>query len=537
MAWWRPTVLLAGWPLSAALGCSSIAGLDGLTTDRPDSSSTGGAGGHSGGAGGAPGGSAGGVVGGVGGAGGGGGSGGVELPDEVLCANALPQDTGEWEWMRGAAWDHDDGVVVVGGIRGSFESFGIETPVDEDRQILVARLDASCQPTYVKLWGGTGFDIGHGVAIDSFGNAVVTGEYRGSATFDTSTLPAAGDGAELFVAKISPAGQLLWVRGFGGVDADSGKRVAVGNDGSIVVTGGFKGTLTIGDTMMTSVIDPLKPNPWDPFVVKLDASGNVQWATSFEGEGWQQIDSVAIDPSGVVVVGGGMEHTLTVGSTVLTAKERSDAFVALLDAGGTPIWARSMGGEPNIDKWDHAAENVRNVGFAPNGEIVALIKHRQPIDLGMAGMLQGADSPANARITLHPATGDSLTAMTLGEADGGQMRVSGIETPSSMTSARLVAQPIPMTAEVPISRGTHELTVSLHGSGGEVTSEVSFPLGGYFGWPSRWIGAHPWVRIPAAVRSETGDIFVMLTSAPASGLAEPFLQGRRTGAFFARIRP
>jgi len=516
--------------LALPIGCNSIAGLDALTLDRAPSGA-GGSGGSSGGSGGAQGGSGGDDVGG----GGQGGAGGGTLPAGVLCATALPVDMGDAEWMRAAAWDHDDGVVVVGQVRGTFETLGIETEPD-DTQAFVARFDANCEPTYVKLWGGAQVDIAEGVAIDLQGNAVVTGQYRGDAVFDTNTLPS-GSGAELFVAKIAPDGQLLWVRGFAGNDVDRGKSVAVGSDGSIVVTGTFKGTLTMGGTTLTAVVvDPPLPNPSDPFVAKLDSSGNVKWATSFGGPGWQHIDDVAIDPSGVIAVGGALENSLTIGATTLVAKEQSDAYLALLDAGGTPVWARSIGAEPFVDDWDYAAESMRSVEFAPDGKIVGLLRFSGSLDLGAAGMLASGPLKANARVAFQQATGEALTAMMLPSPDSERLRVSGIASPSTMVSARFVVDPFEALGPYAPFIGGRQLAIARHGASAEIVDEVQFPLANFSGPAHRWIGADRQLRIPAALENGAGDIFVMLTNAPYVGFTDPFLKGRN-GAFMARVRP
>jgi hypothetical protein len=53
--------------------------------------------------------------------------------------------------------------------------------------------------------GGSSTDIGYGVAVDSSGNAYITGYFRGSASFGPFTLTSAGS-ADVFVAKLSENG-------------------------------------------------------------------------------------------------------------------------------------------------------------------------------------------------------------------------------------------------------------------------------------------------------------------------------------------
>jgi len=511
--------------LTLPVGCNSIAGLDALTLDRaPPTSSAGGAGGAAGGSGGA--------LGGGGDANGGlgqGGAGGGTSPDGFLCATALPVDMGEGEWMRDAASDLEGGVVVVGQVKGTFEAMGIETAPADGQQAFIARLDSDCQPTYVKLWGGAADDLTEAVAIDSLGNAVVIGRFVGPASFDTNTLPTTGSGEDVFVAKIAPDGQLLWVRGSSDGTDDRGRRLAVGSDGSIVITGDFAGTFTMGNESVTAATGR------DLFVAKLDSSGNTQWVTAFDSSGWQQADAMAIDPSGVIVIGGKFTNTASFGATTLVAQEQSDAFLALLDASGNPVWATGLGAEPFIDDWDHAAESIREVDFAPNGELVGLLKFAGALNLGGAGMLTSGPRKANARVTFHPATGVALSATMLPSPDSEQLRPSGIASPSSMVTARFVLEPFGALGPFAPFVGGRQLAIARHGAGTEIVEEVRFPLESFTSAPNLWVGAEPWLRVPGVAQNDAGDIFVVMTSAPSAGITEPFLKGRY-GAFMMRLR-
>jgi hypothetical protein len=81
----------------------------------------------------------------------------------------------------------------------------------------VARYNPNGQLIWALRAGGTAGDIGLGLAVEDNGNAVVTGNFSGQATFAdidspaAATLTSAGriDG---FVTKYDPQGQLIWAR-------------------------------------------------------------------------------------------------------------------------------------------------------------------------------------------------------------------------------------------------------------------------------------------------------------------------------------
>ena len=79
---------------------------------------------------------------------------------------------------------------------------------------------------YSTYLGGSGADYGYGIAVDSSGNAYVTG-YTASTNFPTMNplQPSYGGSGDAFVAKINPAGSaLVYSTYLGGSEADSRRR-------------------------------------------------------------------------------------------------------------------------------------------------------------------------------------------------------------------------------------------------------------------------------------------------------------------------
>ena len=88
------------------------------------------------------------------------------------------------------------------------------------------------------------------------GSAYVTGSFTGTITFPTATgritLTSAGDN-DAVVFKLDTAGNVLWAQRAGSAQRDSGGAVAVADDGSVYVAGGFNGTADFGaDTLSKS---------------------------------------------------------------------------------------------------------------------------------------------------------------------------------------------------------------------------------------------------------------------------------------------
>ncbi len=89
------------------------------------------------------------------------------------------------------------------------------------------------------------------IAFDSTKQPVMIGSFFGSVNFAGTTLASAGS-QDIFTAKYTSAGVLLWAKGFGGSSGDSGAGIALGSDDYPVATGAMAGSANFGGTILTS---------------------------------------------------------------------------------------------------------------------------------------------------------------------------------------------------------------------------------------------------------------------------------------------
>jgi len=87
--------------------------------------------------------------------------------------------------------------------------------------------------------GGISNDYGYDVSVLADGSSIVTGYFKDTATFGSTTLTSAGSD-DVFVAKLDASGTYEWATQAGGTSNDSGYGVSVLADGSSIVTGIFK---------------------------------------------------------------------------------------------------------------------------------------------------------------------------------------------------------------------------------------------------------------------------------------------------------
>lgn len=88
----------------------------------------------------------------------------------------------------------------------------------------------------------------------------------------------------------------------------------------------------------------------DLFLVKLNSSGNVIWATSAGGSAMDVINGIAVDSVGnSFITGSYASSIITFGNTVLAGTNTDDIFIAKYAPSGNVIWARSGIGNSSYD--------------------------------------------------------------------------------------------------------------------------------------------------------------------------------------------
>ncbi len=140
---------------------------------------------------------------------------------------------------RGIVMDSAGNTLVSGWTASpGWVSGGFDTSYNGEQDAFVAKLSPSGSHLWSTYLGGSDYDYASGIAVDSVGNALVTGRTHSpgwvSGGFDTSYN---GGDNDAFVAVLSPSGAHLWSSYLGGSERDDAKGVAVDADGNALVTG------------------------------------------------------------------------------------------------------------------------------------------------------------------------------------------------------------------------------------------------------------------------------------------------------------
>src|SRR6266404_5176357 len=244
------------------------------------------------------------------------------------------------------------GRYVVGGKRQVAFEVGI---YDKSKALVIDPV-----LTYSTFLGGGNYDSGRSIAIDSSGNAYITGQtssFNFPVTINAYNTTYA-NGNDVFVTKLNPDGSsLVYSTYLGGNSEDYGYGIAVDSSGNAYVTG-----------MTTSTAYPTTPgayqttlqggtyNGGDAFVTKLNADGTaLVYSTYLGGMNAEQANSIAIDSAGNAYVAGftssgNFPTTPGAFQTTISTGTSTDAFVTKLNNTGTALVYSTFLGGTGVDQ-------------------------------------------------------------------------------------------------------------------------------------------------------------------------------------------
>jgi hypothetical protein len=200
-------------------------------------------------------------------------------------------------------------------------------PASGSKDLFLAKYTTAGALLWVQRVGSTGSDQVYDVAADASGNYYISGRIAGVAAFGAQNIGAASQN-RCFLAKFDSSGNAVWARDVGDTDSSVTTGVAVDANGNALICG-------------------LSVSPDGPFVAKYDATGNQLWKKVQPGSSFFNENSgVTTDSAGNVYLAGRFSNTsLDFGNGVVINNPNNVilGYVAKLDSAGNALWARVAG--------------------------------------------------------------------------------------------------------------------------------------------------------------------------------------------------
>ncbi|MEQ1947581.1 MAG: SBBP repeat-containing protein [Bryobacteraceae bacterium] len=278
------------------------------------------------------------------------------------------------------------------------------------RKAFVLRLNSVGNAlTYSTYLGGTAYEAGTAIALDSSANDYVTGDTQ-SVNFPVSGAVQSSNagGFDAFVTKINSAGAIVFSTYLGGAGNEHAGGIAIDASSNVYVAGGTYSTNfpTLGS------IQSANGGNQDAFLTKLAASGaQILYSTYLGGAGTvtgEQANAITIDGSGNAYIAGVTNSTnfpTTAGAYQVTYNGFQDAFVAKINAAGNALTYSTYLGGTSFD-W---ANGIR-VDSSGNAYIAG---YTSSFDFAISGGVQaGFGGMYDAFVTKLSASGSTLLLST-----------------------------------------------------------------------------------------------------------------------------
>ena len=280
---------------------------------------------------------------------------------------------------------------------------------------------------YSTYLGGNNVDEGNGIAVDAAGSAYVTGYTASTDFPLQSPLRNSNVASvDAFVTKINPAGSaLVYSTYLGGSATDYGTAIAVDSSGNAYVTGivtsdDFPTVNAIDSTLGSHAVD-------DIFVTKFNPSGSaLVYSTYLGGGSADDPYAIALDQSGNVYITGrtnSSDFPLT--NPIQTTRFAFDMFVTEINAAGSAkLFSTFIGGSGSESGRGIAVDKLGNIHVAGEGTSTDFPVAR-PLQGTNGGGPGPQDALVLLLGTAQPSNGPTITAVSDNLVDGGAVVPGG----------------------------------------------------------------------------------------------------------------
>ena len=193
------------------------------------------------------------------------------------------------------------------------------------------------QTPWTSQFGSAVDDYAGDIAMDAAGNTYVTGYTMGDLG------GASAGSADVYIAKIDPTGNVLWVAKEATADFERGTSIAIDAANNVYVTG-----YTIGLTATY-------------FIVKYDTDGNRLWGNQYSGEGGHYGFGIDVAPTGDIYVCGQQYQF------VANAAVTYFASITKFDSNGVLLWNDTFGATSAT--FNQPSESCSDVAVGDDGFI------------------------------------------------------------------------------------------------------------------------------------------------------------------------
>ena len=185
-----------------------------------------------------------------------------------------------------------------------------------------------------RSYGSSATDMGFAVTKANDGSGYVL---AGNTLGNTGDVSGNHGGSDAWIVKIDLAGNILWQKTFGGSAGDNAYDIVATSDGGYI----FSGSTSSTDGDLTGLTNHGGIDVW---VVKLSASGEIEWQNELGGSGTERGDAIIQTPDGGYLLSSSTNST---DGDVTSNHGGGDAWLIKLSSSGNLDWQKTYGGSLN----------------------------------------------------------------------------------------------------------------------------------------------------------------------------------------------
>lgn len=291
----------------------------------------------------------------------------------------------------GADTDAEGNIYVTGHYESADLVVNGESPGNAgDYDIFTAKFSPEGRILWIRTAGGEGYDYGHALVVDGSGDVIVSGAVQGGCHFGEMKVDGEGKGRAIFCAKYGRDGDLKWVRTTSGVSG-SGHGIAVDGEGNLYLGGNVSGIGAFGKVVIEAPTQAA-------LALKLTPEGEGVWASVIPGSHGALYHEIACDASGRVWGAGMFKGEVSLaGETFASSGEKdNDGLIVHLDNEGRVKWAHQL----------HGSGTDYCLGVATDGKGMSYFCGDFNVDTELAGKALATRGSGDVFLASFDETGD-----------------------------------------------------------------------------------------------------------------------------------
>ncbi len=227
-----------------------------------------------------------------------------------------------------------------------------------NKEIFIVKFDTAGNRIWGVFYGGTGYDIGNSLAINSKLNTILITGYTNSSNgiyngifSDSFAKYYSSNGNKVIIAKFDLSGNFKWGRY---INSSVSSNLNIGEDIVCMSSGVFYvGGTTTNSGLGTSgvfkdTIEPLTLGTYDSYLAKFATNGDLLWYTYYGGKKDEELSSIDVDVNGNLYALGytnssNNKKCIATDSAFRTTLWEDDLFLVKFNSNGQRIWGTYFG--------------------------------------------------------------------------------------------------------------------------------------------------------------------------------------------------